>query len=382
MLGFKSLSTDLYVKEGVPFNGNLVFFSGVSLAGNASWKSLPGTVSRFVRGSNYANVGTFLAATVFTNTTLTTSSTGSHSDLTTPISLYNLGAATKDTATGTTTTSGAHTHTLAISSSFANVSAPIARRTGMYQSNNVLANNKLPAGILVFSLNKPSEDYVSNSAYNDCHLFGATNESGYGGTQFTTNTYSTTLTTSSSGGHVHIPAGTACGDSGINDINQPRYNGGLGAGPTHSHTQSITSSPKLKSLKLRLWQTVRPTTIANGVITGFVGTSSGVLPTDWYLCNGQTVKGFTTPDLTSNYILCSNTEHNVVGNPSTLLNFNMSFTSFNWVHTHSVIDTWWYAPSRATLYHGTISPAHTHTVIQDSGWQPDTYCMAFVIYLP
>lgn len=383
MLAFKSLSTDLYVREGVPFNGNLVFFSSVSLSGNNNWRPLSGNISRFVRGSNYANVGTFLAATVLANTSLTTSTTGSHAISTAAISLYNLGAATKDTATGTGSTSGNHTHTVGITS-FANTSGPTARKMGMYQSNDTLNNNKLPAGILVFSLNKPSDDYVSNTAYNDCHLFGATDEVNYGSVQHGSNNYSTYLSSSSGGGHNHIVAGTACGDSGIIDINQPRYNTGtFVGGPSHSHaSQLITSTAKLRSLKLRLWETIRPTTIANGIITGFLGTSSGLLPPNWYLCDGQTVKGYTTPDLTSNYILCSNTEHGVVNNPFTLLSFSSTFDNYTWTHSHSVSDTWYYTASRATLYHGTLSPTHQHTIAQDSGWRPDTYCMAFVIYLP
>lgn len=388
MLAFKSLSTDLYEREGLPFNGNLVFFSTTSLNGNTSW-TLTDIQNRYIRATNYSNVGTFFNQAVLTNTVITSAASGSHTGAGALTSCFDTGllAAKEIYRTGATPSGGAHSHTIGISS-FSNTT-PKRFNVGVYKANTTVLTtlNYLPAGIVVLAESKPSDDFDQDSSLDNCYLFGSyLSEIGLSPGN---SSAKQTFVTSSTGAHSHLDS--SLGQMGDNDDparvfpGQNRYGNYAGSGQTHTHTFDLEPTNSLRSMNLKYWKTTKTTLIANGIITGFTGTSSTILPKDWYLCNGQTVKGYTTPNLVNNnYIFMTSTgSHGTQKSNFTLLSFNYTSSSYTWTHGHKYFDNWMTPFVASTASHGSFDAVtYTHTILQDSGWQPDTYNIAFVIYLP
>ena len=239
---------------------------------------------------------------------------------------------------------GDHTHVISPVSFTNNSFLPTHIKTGIYKRNLNSATSifPLPIGTIVFAENiLNNSGVVANSSYDSKYLC-ITNTDASMGTIAGSNTVYTT-TDSGSGAHSHggSSSGTIRGAGSQGAINHTyyatAYSSGMG---THSHVISVPTNHYKKYIKLRTYVVQKNNTyISSGMIFGF---TSNIVSPDWYCCNGQTVNGYTTPNLVDRYVMCGNSNissHNI--KPTTIDDVNKivysggaSMNAADWLHYH------------------------------------------------
>jgi hypothetical protein len=397
MFGITGLMTSSDTRNGSPGPieavSNLVIFS-VSTISDSNWVSISQN-DKLIKGrnENFADVGTAYAATSGLPTiTFTIGMNGDHAG--TIGSAYGSSYASPLTGgkSNFTYTAGSHNHTASVS---LNGFVPSNIKTKLYKRNpSSISFYSLPVGSLVFGENLNISGLSGTSSYDNKYISSTTSTAGIAGGS-TTGTLS--FTTSYSGAHFH--------DGPTNNFDQTIFNGtGYGQrtrsieaydGQSHAHTGSVTLSQRKQYVKLRTYQVTGSNVfISSGMIFGFI---SSINDSDWFCCNGQTVRGYTTPNLVDRYVMCGNnsiTSHNVT--PSGINDVNdINITSYTldnntWNHRHGIGDvdyqnTTTYLP--CTRYHAYTDYSHTHAITTADGitsysYEPSHFNLIFYIYLP
>ena len=286
--------------------------------------------------------------------------------------------------------SGSHNHafsnTVSSSSFF-----PSHIKTLLYTRNNSSPSSfSLPVGTIVFSANITNNYGITpTSSYDNLYLY-ATNSTSLAGTTGGSTTFNLSGTSTSGGDHNHGPP------SGGTDA--PPWNGYMQAtgqkqditSKAHTHTLSISFTQNKKYVKLRTYVVQQQNVyISYGMIFGF---NTSNVPADWYCCNGQTVNGYTTPNLVDRYVMCGNSDissHNVnpvISNDINNISFlNITLDNNTWSHTHGTSGAYQsISTQNENDYHGTASVSHTHSVLlgQSFSYEPDHYNLIYYVYLP
>jgi hypothetical protein len=385
MLAFKLNSTDYYTADPNAALNNIpkdavVFGLNYPVSSNQwSFLDIGGSQGRrLIRGGNSVNLGlnSFSDFTGFGSTT-----TGEHTgnifsaiqfqgNQGTPISsLFNY-------------SNGSHAHAITgaqLTSTLSNT-IPSSLVVSTYKALS-FANDVLPANSLVFAEESPGIDYT---AYNldDTTLVGGntTFVAANIGTKVGSNNYnniSVSVSTSGSHNHATVNNNLYTSSSSGTTYNLQVY---TSAG-SHTHTTTVNATPTVESTIVKAWVTSKDTKLANGVILGYVGRVND-LPSTWYLCNGQTVKGHVTPNLANKYPKASSSFHKVADGANT--GYLMSYTMASTVsHTHMGSFASVFSFSTSGAAHSTFDWTHDHSATnQFAQHNFPSYNMHFIIYLP
>lgn len=397
MFGITGLMTSSDTRNGSPGPieavSNLVIFS-VSTISDSNWVSLSQNDKLIkARNEDFVDVGTAYAATSGLPTiTFTIGTNGDHDARDYPPYSNN---AFYSFLTGGKSflglPAGSHNHTASISlTGF----VPSNIKIKLYKRNpSSISFYSLPVGSLVFGENLNISGLSATSSYDNKYVSSTTSTAGITGGS-TTGTLS--FTTSYSGAHYH--------DGSVNNFDQTIFNGtGFGQrtrsrisseGQSHAHTGSVTLSQRKQYIKLRTYQVTGSNVfISSGMIFGFIST---INDPDWFCCNGQTVRGYTTPNLVDRYVMCGNnsiTSHNVT--PSAINDVNdINITSYTldnntWNHNHGIADLDYQntTSSHDNRRHSYSDIPHTHAITTADGitsysYEPSHFNLIFYIYLP
>jgi len=285
--------------------------------------------------------------------------------------------------------SGSHSHafsnTVSSSSFF-----PSHIKTLLYTRNNGSPSSfSLPVGTIVFSANITNDYGISStSSYDNLYLY-ATNSTSLVGTTGGSSTFNLSGTSTSSGDHTHGPP------SGGTDA--PSWNGYMQAtgqnqdftSKAHTHTLTISFTQNKKYVKLRTYVVQQQNVyISYGMIFGF---NTNNVPADWYCCNGQTINGYTTPNLVDRYVMCGNSDissHNITPITANDINnisfLNTTLVNNTWSHRHGTSGAYQAISTKnENDYHDTASVNHTHSISGASfSYEPDHYNLIYYVYLP
>jgi hypothetical protein len=395
MFGITGLMTSNDYRNGTPgpieAASNLVIFS-VSTITDSNWE-LISQDDKFIkaRNENFADVGTVYSVSTLPSVTINSSMAGSHIGSNYPAYSTFRTSPLKGGTSGDGYAGGDHNHTVTI-----NLSGfrPSYIKIKLYKRNyNSVQFYSLPIGALIFGENLDISGLTATSSYNNRYLNSTIgNVVGLNGGS---STGSVSFTTGNSGFHYHGGPTT--------DMQPSWYNGGYGlntgpyeqeVGQDHNHTGSITYTQKKKYVKLRTYKVDSDNVfISRGMIFGFI---SSINDPNWFCCNGQTVRGYTTPNLVDRYIMCGNnniSSHNVKPSVSDDAN-NITVTNFSvdtntWNHNHGVENAYYQnQPSTsATRYHTFVDIPHTHGFSANFVGTTYEYELAhlnliFYIYLP
>jgi hypothetical protein len=397
MFGITGLLTSSDYRNGSPGPieavSNLVIFS-VSTVSDSNWSLLIQDYKLIkARNEDFADVGTVYSYTSLPTITFNIGMNGTHDA--TIGSAYGSSYASPSTGgkSNLTYSAGSHNHTASV-----NLAGflPSSILTKLYKRNpNSISFYSLPIGSLVFGANLNITGLSATSSYDNRYICSSSISAGATGGS-TTSTIS--FNTSNGGEHFH--------DGPVNNFDQTTFNQtGYGqqtgsridtsGQQSHAHTGSITISQRKQYVKLRTYQVTGSNVfISSGMIFGFI---SAINDPNWFCCNGQTVRGYTTPNLVDRYVMCGNnsiSSHNVT--PSAINDVNdiniMSYTLDNntWNHRHGIgnIDyqnTTTYLP--CTRYHSYANFSHTHAITTTDGvtsysYEPSYFNLIFYIYLP
>jgi hypothetical protein len=244
----------------------------------------------------------------------------------------------------------------------------------------------LPANCIVFSETQPSSNFVAFTEGSDKFIAYYKTGGLAAGTTTGANNYSmTTLgSTSSSGNHDH-------GNSTINQATSSAatnpFNGFAVPATAGAHTHTDTYAMRLyqQYLTMNTWRATVDTPLVNGMIIGYRSTSSKWIPTNWYVCNGQTVKGYVTPNLVNRYPLCSIGSHNA-NNISTYdyNGYDLQYTGSTTVtHAHNPSTSNYVANGTYGANHTSFAWSHTHSFSgKGFDYEPPSRGICFIIYLP
>jgi hypothetical protein len=129
--------------------------------------------------------------------------------------------------------------------------------------------------------------------------------------------------------------------------------------------------------------------ISSGMIFGF---TSNNVPPNWYCCNGQTINGYQTPDLTDRYIMCGTAaSHKVIPsdlNDKNIIKYSGTSSSTNtWNHKHGSSGVYQStsASGQVNCYHAYADAPHNHiSGVQDVElpYEPPHFNLIYYIYLP
>ena len=396
MFGITGLMTSSDTRNGSPGPieavSNLVIFS-VSTISDSNWVSISQD-DKLIKGrnENFADVGTAYAATSGLPTiTFTIGMNGDHAG--TIGSAYGVSSSTPSSGgkSNLAYSAGSHNHTASVSLvGF----IPSNIKIKLYKRNpNSISFYSLPVGSLIFGENLNISGLSATSSYDNKYISSTTSTAGITGGS-TTGTLS--FTTSNSGAHFH--------DGPVNNFDQTIYTGGYGqrtrsgidtVGQSHAHNGSVTLSQRKQYVKLRTYQVTGSNVfISSGMIFGFI---SAINDPDWFCCNGQTVRGYTTPNLVDRYIMSGNnniSSHNVMPSGIDDVNdiniINYTLDNNTWNHRHGIGNIEYQNDSAylpCTRYHDYANYSHTHFISPVGGvtsysYEPSHFNLIFYIYLP
>ena len=379
-------------------NSNIVIFTNNNTDLNSSWLTITQGKSRLIKARNedFADVGIPSNGTS-ASFALSTGTNGSHDSANygayaNPYEYPNYGFGGSIRGT-----SGSHTHgnvTINITSN----NFPPYRIAYMRKRNpNSSPFFQLPIGTIIFGENLDNVSGVSGySSYSNRYLMGGEGVSTGG----SSNPISVSILTNSAGDHQHT---LLSGYGAINGLLNQNDSGVQNKAfqdqdmvTSHQHYVTASFNIKNKYVKLRTYVTNNSNVvISRGMIFGFV---SAVNDPDWVCCNGQTAKGYTTPNLVDRFIMCGDStlaSHNVkpssVDDDNTVTYISSSMDTNSWSHSHGF--TKWpgitsFSAVVLARYHGTASISHSHTVFNPTAinssytFEPTHFNLIFYIYLP
>lgn len=276
---------------------------------------------------------------------------------------------------------GDHSHTFSFSDNGSSgTRIPVTKGLGFYSKP---LSDLVPAGAIVFSSNSPTGSWSNYATlYGNKWLAGVSSAASSGSNLGAASAnFSTTST--SGGNHTH-GTGTAIAyvPSTGNQITNFNTEGGSG---DHVHSINITATYSINNyIKLKAWQTSTNALLSYGCIIPW--NSNNQPPSGWYLCNGQTIRGYTTPNLSSGKLIqMHSADHDVTVSGTNSV--SLSATAGNaGTHTHQ-------GPLSASRFayfggseHTSYSWPHTHGLSLTTGStvnvDPANVSLAFIVYLP
>lgn len=396
MFGVTGLLTSTDYRNGtqgpIEASSNLVIFS-VSGISDSNW-DLISLDDKFIksRDSNFADVGTIYLVSNLPSVTINTYLAGLHLGTNYPAYSYSQMSALEGGKSFNGYAAGDHIHSVTINlSGF----SPSHIKTKLYKRNyNSTPFYSLPIGSLIFGENLNISGLTATSLYDNKYLCTTTGSAGSTGGSTTS---SLSFVTSSAGEHFHDGPVNNTAQTGFNGTGYGQRTGAIESsdGQSHTHTGSITLSQKKKYVKLRTYQVDSDNVfISSGMIFGFI---SSINHPDWFCCNGQTVRGYTTPNLVDRYIMCGNnviSSHNVKPSISDDYN-NITITNFNtntntWNHNHGFGNQFYQNDGTRlpdSRYHTFSDVPHNHgasTNVVGNSYDYDVahFNLIFYIYLP
>jgi microcystin-dependent protein len=313
---------------------------------------------------------------------------------------------TSFTSTGQNTignAGGNHVHTISGFDLDVTSHLPKNVKVALYRrSTNYSSTFNLPIGTIVFAENiQNNPSVVPTSLYDNLYLSSTNIDNNIGDKDYSTNIIEYNFITSSSGNHNHGPATGVHGQSGYNPnfgsenttaINNPPVNNNL----NHSHSGKMTFTQTKKYKKLRTYVVDSDKAfISNGMIFAF---NTENVSDGWYCCNGQIIKGYTTPNLVDRYIMCGNsslsshnlnpTENNNAIDENYIIfeNLNNSTDENKWSHSHGTTSGFQTVTAlQERRYHGFSENGipHSHNItLTESIFEPNHYNLIYYIYLP
>jgi len=388
---------------------NIVIFT-VAPVTDANWKKVNSFDNTPIANNLIKSRNTDFSLVGYSNTTLNVSfnlngvvaTGGGHSGNDgPPVTSHYVysGGGTYNSTTGYT---GDHTHTTITTVTFTNNSfLPTHIKTGIYQRNLNSLNPivPLPIGTIVFAENiLNNSGVVANSSYDSKYLCIASTDGSIGTIGGSNTAFATTDSTSGSHSHGGSTSGSVRGAGSQGTINYTYYgtifSSSLGG---HVHLVSVPTNHYKKYVKLRTYVVQKNNTyISSGMIFGF---TSNIVSPDWYCCNGQTVHGYTTPNLVDRYIMCGNsniTSHNTI--PATndvnkvIYSGGAFVNSADWMHTHGSSAGYGGGQLQQAgdvsvgLYHDSYNKIHSHSISASttftSDFEPNHFNLIYYIYLP
>jgi hypothetical protein len=399
MLNFKLRDIDLSLAttKELPL-GSVIFVANNDLnnyANKSNWSLIDMSQSdgspSLIKIVDPSSIGKIKYTTV--SDSITTNSNGDHVGPSTGLYrswLYYSGVDT--TRPFITKTTGAHNHSVSNLSNYLSNNYPLSIVVGAYKSNQI--TNVIPKNTIIFTDSPNSDlDLIDTSKINCFMISGNSNwlstysQSNNG--LFGSNNYSSTssLVMGSSGDHEHSNYGNYNGFSNIsNYTNNGQEN--LTAG-SHTHVlQNFSASIELKRTLLKTYKTNKDTFVFQKMIIGYANTDVlSLASTGWYVCNGQTVGAYTTPNLTNRYPQLNTTFHNVsnpVGSDFNQYKITSSMANAN-SHTHKGATTSRsYTDGTYIAQHDDYNSwtwAHSHTLNNNLNYEPSYYGLSFIIYL-
>lgn len=156
-----------------------------------------------------------------------------------------------------------------------------------------------------------------------------------------------------------------------------------------SHTHPISSVIVSTAQRLKLftaYKTIKDTGIYRGMILGWAGTNASTLPTGWYICNGQTVNGITTPIMNETYSIgvtsYDNLNESKTGDDLMTMSYSIGGGGAS-THTHGEpfnVKTANIQGVRSN-YHKSFAWNHTHAGSTSNICRQGFYTLNFIIYL-
>lgn len=376
-------------------NSNIVIFTNNNTDLNSSWSTITQGNNRLIRARNESFVDVGIPSNgISASFNFSTGSNGGHyaenySPYATP---YEQNSGNGGTVLGY---GGAHSHG-SVKVIFSTSNFPSYGTAYMRKRNpNSSPYFTLPVGTILFGENLDNISGVSGySSYSNRYLMGGEGVSFGGSSSVSLNSQ-----TSTAGDHSH----PSYGNSAVNGVfgNFAEVNRKFvsqNSGTVHFHTLTANFSLKNTYVKLRTYVTNNSNVvISKGMIFGFV---SAVNDPDWFCCNGQTVKGYTTPNLVDRFIMCGDStlaSHNARPSYADDVNkvtyLSSSTSTESWKHRHGDGETY---PASTSLgngitiyrYHADASITHSHTSVYDNtngntfDFEPTHFNLIFYIYLP
>jgi hypothetical protein len=384
--------------NGAPSVNNIFIFTNNNTDLNSSWLTINQGNGKFIRARdhNFADVGVPSNVTSI-DFIFNTGTTGSHvaenyGAYATPYENY--GNSGGGVISGS---SGSHNHG-SFTINFTSNNFSLYRIAYMRKRNPSSSPYfTLPIGTILFGENLDNVLGVSGySSYSNRYLMGGEGVS-FGGSS---NPISISVLTNSSGDHLHNPSpygGSAVTGVVGNFAETDRAFTDVNAGTVHQHTVIADFNIRNKYVKLRTYVTTNSNVIiSRGMIFGFV---SNVYDPDWVCCNGQTVRGYTTPNLVDRFIMCGDStlaSHNVTpsytNDVNTVTYLSSTMDTNAWSHSHGVQNPYPASTSLGNLatirrYHSTASVSHSHstpssTAFNTFDFEPTHFNLIFYMYLP
>lgn len=345
------------------------------------------------RNSNYPYLGQSTASTNLPKVTINTTSEGTHLGTAYEYYSYSQMSPASGGKSFQGYSAGDHRHLTDVTIS--EFYPPHIKTKLYYRKYTSTPFYSLPIGALIFGENLNISGLTATSSYDNKYLCAT--YSNVAGTTDGTSTISVSFTTSNAGEHFH--------DGPVNNTTQTSFNGtGYGQrtgsypssdGQAHTHTGSMTLLQKKKYVKLRTYRVDGENVfISRGMIFSFF---TVINHPDWFVCNGQTVRGYTTPNLVDRYIMCGNNDissHNVTPSVSDDYNgitiTNISINNNTWNHNHGYGNQF-YQNDGTSLpdyrYHTFANVPHSHSGLHTTDTNPISYDtsnfnLIFYIYLP
>jgi hypothetical protein len=378
-------------------DSNIVIFTNSLVDLDSSWLTITQGNNRLIRArnENFADVGVSYGG-IGASFTFSTGTAGDHraEDYNAYANPYEQNYGSGGVISGN---SGSHTHGSSTMNFTSSIFPPYRSAYMRKRNPNSSPYFTLPIGTILFGENLDNiSDVAGYSTYNGKYLVGQGTSSLTNGGY--SNPISYPIATNFAGDHVHNPAPT--GGSAVNGY----FGGGAETnraftdtnyGTSHQHIITANFSIKNKYVKLRPYVTTNSNVfISKGMIFGFVST---INDPDWFCCNGQTARGYTTPNLVDRFIMYGdssshNTNPSYVDDVNTVTYLSSTMDTNTWSHSHGVTNSY---PAITSLgntrviarYHGTASVSHTHSISPVGGvtsysYEPSHFNLIFYIYLP
>jgi len=378
-------------------DSSIVIFTNSLVDLDSSWLTISQGNSRLIRARdhNFADVGVPSGGTS-ASFTFSTGTAGSHraEDYGAYANPYEQNYGSGGVISGI---AGSHVHG-STNMTFTSNIFPSYRSAYMRKRNpNSSPYFTLPFGTILFGENLDNISGVTGySTYNGKYLVGqGTSSLSNGGYS---NPVSYPFLTNYAGDHTHNPS--PYGGSAVNGF----YGGGAEVnraftdgddGTSHNHTITANFSIKNQYVKLRPYVTTNSSVpVSRGMIFGFV---SAINDPDWFCCNGQTARGYTTPNLVDRFIMYGDSSsHNAkpisTDDVNTVTYLSSTMDTNTWNHRHGVTNPY---PATTSLgnnrviarYHGNANVPHTHGIFHNTGgntfaFEPAHFNLIFYVYLP
>jgi hypothetical protein len=366
--------------------------TSIQLVSDSDW--VPYNVGEaFVKSKNYySDLVNTLSMGTNASIAFNFSSNGNHN--------YNVGSAYANPYQSLITTgnvieatnSGDHSHSASSSSVQSTSFLPRHLKTKLYKRKTGSSTFfKLPIGTIVFAENITNNDGVVASIYNGLYLY-VTSDDNLVGLIGGKTTHEITTTSSASGEHSHVSPGQTYAQTGAENV----YIGPTGRtkttadGELHIHTMTLSLTQNKKYMKLNTYIVQQENVyISSGMIFGF---TSNNVPPNWYCCNGQTVNGYVTPDLTDRYIRIGNAASHKEIPPSysdvnALTHTSTNSSTNTWRHRHGTGGVYQSTSNfgQVNCFHAYADVSHVHSSGPQQPsypYEPPHFNLIYYIYLP